>query len=843
MKKIIRLLPVLIFCATVSASASASDTAPAATDRVEFLLSRMTLEQKIDFIGGFEDYCIRPMTELGIPQILMADGPLGVRGKTPSTAFPASIGLAASFDTSLARRTGAAIGMESAAKNVHILLGPAMNIHRAPMCGRNFEYLGEDPFLAGRIAVPYIRGLQAQGVMATAKHYAANNQEYDRNNVSSDMDERTLREIYLPAFRASAQEGKVAAFMTSYNLLNGVHASQHDTLINRILKDEWGYDGIVMSDWSSVYDGVAAAAGGLDLEMPSGKFMCRDTLLPAIRSGKLAESVIDDKVRRILRQYERFGFPDNADLAKGYSLDSSFVRSAALDAARGGTVLLKNEAGFLPLDPKTVRKIAIIGPNGHPAVTGGGGSSHVTPAVSLSLLDAVRKVAGPDAVITHESGLIPSGPEEAAFYESSRFMIESDGKRTAGLKAEFFASRWPEGKPDVEMVVPFVNKTFTDSIPGLKKGRMFVRFSATLIPEKSGPHRFVVSSDGGFRLTVDGKPVTGMWWGRGENSRAAIVDLEAGRACSIELGYMQRGEKGTIRLGYEGPDAVEAKMAAAAERVRRLAAESDCVILSLGFNPETEAEGSDRSFGLPPEQERLALETIRSAANVIAVLNAGGNADIAAWGGGAKALIHAWYPGQEGNLAVAEILFGLTNPSGKLPVSLEKRWEDNATFNSYHDPDGDKKVFYSEGVFLGYRHFDAKGVEPLYPFGFGLSYTTFEFGNLKADRKKFKDGEAVTVSLEVKNTGKREGAEVVQIYVSDPVSSVPRPPKELKAFAKVSLKPGEKKTVTFTLPPDAFQFFHPDKKAWTAEPGEFVLMAGSSSRDIRSKVVVKLAGE
>ncbi|MDM7925618.1 MAG: glycoside hydrolase family 3 C-terminal domain-containing protein [bacterium] len=814
-----------------------------ASDRVESLVRSMTLEQKIDFIGGYEGYCIRPMPELKIPQILMADGPLGVRGKTPSTAFPASIGWAASFDTALARRVGAAIGMEARSKNTHIMLGPAMNIHRAPQCGRNFEYLGEDPLLAGRIAVPYIRGLQAQGVMATAKHYAANNQEWDRNNVSSDMDERTLREIYLPAFEACAKEGKVAAFMTSYNLLNGVHASQHDQLINEILKGEWGYDGIVMSDWSSVYDGVAAAKAGLDLEMPSGKFMNRDTLMPAVRSGELDPSVIDGKVRRILGQYERFGFLDNADLAKGYGLDSAFARSAALDAARGGMVLLKNEAAFLPLDPKSVRKIAVIGPNGHPAVTGGGGSSQVTPAVSLSLADAVRRVAGPAVAVTAETGLIPAGPEPDAFYEASVFTSESEGGQVPGLKAEFFSGRWPEGKADAETIVPFVNRTFTDSIPGLKKGRMFVRFSGTLTPAKTGPHRFVVSSDGGFRLTLDGKPVTGMWWGRGESVRAAILSLEEGRSYAVELSFMQRGESGVIRMGYEGPDAVEAKMAAAAERVRKLASESDLVILSLGFNPETETEGSDRTFGLPDEQVRLVRETAAVSRKVVAVLNAGGNADLAAWQDGAKAVLHAWYPGQEGNLAAAEILFGLTNPSGKLPVSIERKWEDNAVFNSYHDPDGDKKVFYSEGVFLGYRHFDAKGLEPLYPFGHGLSYTTFEYGKLKTDRKKFRDGETVTVRLEIKNTGKREGAEAVQLYVADPVSSVPRPLKELKGFAKVSLKPGEKKTVTITLGPDAFRFFHPDKKAWTAEPGVFVLLAGASSRDIRSKAQVKLIPE
>jgi beta-glucosidase len=809
--------------------------------RIEGLLDKMTLEEKIDYIGGYQDYCIRPYPNLGIPQLYMADGPLGVRSRAPSTAYPASICLAASWDTAMAAKVGSAIGMEARAKNVHIMLGPAMNIHRAPMCGRNFEYLGEDPFLAGRLAASTILGVQSRGVMATAKHYMANYQEYDRHGISSDMDERTMREIYLPAFRASVVEGKAAAVMTSYNLVNGVHASQNDVLINKILKDEWKFDGIVMSDWTSVYEAVGAANGGLDLEMPSGKFMCRDSLIPAVQSGKVPLSIIDDKVLRILRQIERFGLLDNADLAKGTVLDSAFTRNVALEAARGGIVLLKNENGLLPLDRKKIKSIAVIGPNAHPAVTGGGGSSYVMSFHPVSLYDAVRQIAGPDVKVTLESGSLSNAPEPPEFFDRAEFYTKVDGKPVPGFKAEFFSKRWPEGKPNHEKLIPKLNLVFSDSIPGINRENFFVRFSGFLKVDKPGTYRFVVSSDGGYRLTIDDKVVVGSWRSRDVSARSASVTLEAGREYAISLGYFQRKKSGVIRLGYDAPEAFEKKVASVLEKARRITEANDCVVLSLGFNPETEAEGADRTFGLPAEQEKLAREVVKAGKNVIVVLNAGGNLDMSGWIDKIPALVHAWYPGQEGNLAVAEILFGDTNPSGKLPVSFEKRWEDNATFNSYYDQDGDKHVTFTEGVFLGYRHFDTHGVEPLFPFGFGLSYTKFEYGDLKVNRKEFKPSESVEVTLRVRNTGKREGAEIVQIYVADPVSSVPRPVKELKAFAKVWLKPGESKEVSFTFHEDAFQFFHPDKRRWVEEPGDFVLMAGSSSRDIRAKQTIRIS--
>jgi len=805
--------------------------------KVEEIIGKMTLEEKIDFIGGYESFNIRAYPHLGIPQLRMADGPVGVRNYGPATAFPASINLTASWDTSLARRVGSAIGKEARAKNVHIMLGPAMNIHRAPMCGRNFEYLGEDPYLAGKIAATYIKGIQGEGVMATAKHYMANYQEYDRHNVSSDMDERTMREIYLPAFRASVTEGHVAAIMTSYNLVNGIHASQHGYLINSILKDEWRFDGLVMSDWTSTYDAVAVANAGLDLEMPYGKFMCRDSLLPAIKDGRVSEKTIDDKVRRILGQYARFGYFENPDIGKGFVLDSVLVRQTAIDDARGGIVLLKNAGHVLPINLSRTKTIAVIGPNGHPAVTGGGGSAYVQPLQSLSFYEALQQVAGPGVKITHESGMYGDEllPEE--FYNNTDFYFYVDGKKVPGMKGNYYSGR-PEGTPNYQQIVPKLNLVFKDSLPGISRGRFSARFSGYLTVNQTGKYNIVASSDASFRVLVDDKQIMGVWRSTKETVHSAAVSLEAGKEYSIAVYYMQRGEHGIIRLGYETPSAYEQKSTAILQKAQRLAAQSDLTILCVGFNNGSETEGADRSFKLPDEQERLISEVAKANKDFIVVLNAGGNVDMRAWLGKAKALVHAWYPGGEGNRAVAEILLGKINPSGKLPVSFEKRWEDNATYKSYYDDDGDKHVKFTEGVFLGYRHFDKKNINPQFPFGYGLSYTTFGYSNLSVNKSKLRQPDELTITLTVSNTGKVDGAEVVQLYVNQAKSSVPRPVKELKAFSKVWLKAGESKRVGLTLHSDAFQYFSPDKMKWVVEPGNYNILIASSSRQIRLRTTV-----
>jgi beta-glucosidase len=801
--------------------------------KIEDLIGKMTLEEKIDFIGGYHDFHIRAVPRLGIPQTNMADGPVGVRNYGPSTAYPATINLAASWDTLLAQRVGNAIGKESRARNNHFMLGPAMNIHRAPMNGRNFEYLGEDPYLAGKIAATFIQGMQKEGVMATAKHYMGNYQEYNRHKISSDMDERTLREIYLPAFQASVTEGDAAAVMTSYNPVNGTYASQNDYLINKILKGEWNFKGIVMSDWTSTYDGVAAANGGLDLEMPSGLFMCRDTLLPAVNDGRLSEKTIDDKIRRILREYDRFGYFDHPDLSRGFVLDTADARTTALDDARGGIVLLKNEQHILPLNTRSIKRIALIGPNGDPAVTGGGGSSLVWPLYPTSLYSALQRVAPTGVSIDFESGIYGTNLLPLEFYDQSRFYTIRGGKKVPGVKIEYYSKRQAEGKPDQERYADNSNLVF-DNVPlEINKDYFSAICSGFFQVGESGNYRFVVSSDVGFRLIVNDSTIASSWGNLKEAVNSAMFRLEAGKEHKIVLYTWQFHPNGIVRIGYETDRSVKQKTDAKYQQAKGLAEKSDLVILSLGFNNETEKEDADRTFALPENQQKLIEEIMKTKKDIVVVLNAGGNVDMNQWLPRSKALVHAWYPGQEGNLAVAEILFGKTNPSGKLPVSFEKQWADNAVYKSYYDENSDKHVKFTEGIFLGYRYFDQNKIEPQFPFGFGLSYTTFEYGNLHTYKDQFKTTDPVEIMLTIKNTGNVDGAEVVELYVNDPVSSLPRPPKELKAFSKIQLKAGESKEVKFTLTENAFHFYNPGKKQWVIEPGEFNIFIGSSSKDIR----------
>jgi len=809
---------------------------PVSSDKkIDDLIGKMTLEEKIDFIGGYQDFHIRAVPRLGIPQTNMADGPVGVRNYGPSTTYPAAINLVASWDTLLARRVGNAIGKESRARNNHIMLCPAMNIHRAPMNGRNFEYLGEDPYLAGKIAAKFIQGMQQEGVMATAKHYMGNYQEYNRHKISSDMDERTLREIYLPAFRSSVIEGQAAAIMTSYNLVNGTYASQNDYLINKILKGEWNFKGIVMSDWTSTYDGVAAANGGLDLEMPSGRAMCRDTLLPAIKDGRLSEKTIDDKIRRILREYERFGYFENPDISKGFILDSDAVRAAALDDARGGIVLLKNEQNILPLQSNSVKKIALIGPNGDPAVTGGGGSSLVWPLYPISLYNALRRIAPIGVSVAFESGMYETDLLPSEYYARSKFYTMIDGKKMPGLKIEYYSKRWPQGKPDKEQYADNSNLVFNNVPSEIYKGFFSTNCSGLLRVEKSGRYRFIVSADVGFTLFVNDSAIADSWGDIKESVHSAMFQLEAGKEYKIALHTVHFHPDDIVRLGYETEESVKQKVKEKYRQARQLAGNSDLVILSVGFNNETEKEDRDRTFALPENQQLLIEGILETKKDIIVILNAGGNVDMNRWLPQTKGLIHAWYPGQEGNLAVAEILFGKTNPSGKLPVSFEKCWEDNAAYKSYYDDDGDGHVKFKEGIFLGYRHFDQNNIETQFPFGFGLSYTTFEYSGLTIGKEQYKTVEPVEIRLTMKNTGKMDGAEVVELYMNDPVSSFPRPPKELKAFSKVRLRAGESKEVKFTLNENAFHFYNPDEKKWIVEPGEFNILIGSSSKDIRLK--------
>jgi beta-glucosidase len=805
------------------------------TERVEKIIGQMTLQEKVELIGGYHSFNIRSYEKYGVPEIRMADGPIGVRNYGPSTAFPVSIVLAASWDRELAQRIGQSIAMEAKAKNVHIMLGPAMNIHRAPYCGRNFEYLGEDPYLAGEIASSFVIGMQNEGVVATAKHYAANNQEFDRNNVSSDMDERTLREIYLPAFEACVKKGKVGAVMTSYNLINGVHCSQNDHIINGILKNEWGFDGIVMSDWTSTYDGVACAIGGLDLEMPSGIHMNPDTLIPAIKAGKFTEEIINEKVRRILMLYERFGFFENPDSSKNFKVDKDLVRKNALDAARGGITLLKNKNNILPLNLNKSLKIAVVGVNADPAITGGGGSSLVIPEAPVSLIDAIEKMAGKNIKVEYTKGLYIEGKLPKDYFKSQQFYTYKGTEKVDGITATFYNNQNLKGNPILEKIYQRLDFSFDDStIVELPADNFSARFSCYLKVLNKGNYRFALAGDDGYRLFINDKKVLEHWLNQPETVRSVEMVLDKNEEYKIVVEYYEAGGGASIRLGYNESFTKTDFASVMLDEALKLAKKSDVVVIAAGFNNELESEGIDRTFEMPYKQDEFIQKITEANKNCIVVLNSGGNVKMD-WLPNIAGLIHAWYPGQEGNLAVAEILFGITNPSGKLPVSFEKKWEDNATSDSYFDDDNDKKVTYSEGVFLGYRHFDNSGIEPLFPFGYGLSYTKFEFSDLRVNADKIKKTEPLIVTFKIKNIGDFDGAEVAQVYVHEQESALPRPVKELKGFLKVYLKKGEQKKVSVQLEPDAFSYFNIDKGGWITEAGKFTILIGNSSKELHLK--------
>ena len=815
-------LLVVLFAGVVPAAAQPDQDVEA---RVEKILSQMTLREKLEYIGGYNSFYIRPIKRLGLPAIKMSDGPVGLRQPEGATAFPAAILSTASWDRDLLYKIGRALGREARARGVHILLGPAVNIHRAPMCGRNFEYMGEDPFLAASLVVLYIRGVQDQGVAATVKHYVANNQEYDRHNVNSDMTERTLREIYLAAFRAAVRRAHVWAVMSAYNPVNGVHCSQNEFLLKHILKGEWGFPGVVMSDWGSTYDGIAAANAGLDLEMPSGKFMNPDTLLKAIQDGRVSVKTINDKVRRILRLIVSMGFLDRPQRDPSIPLNDPESRMVALQAAREGIVLLKND-GLLPLDPGKIHSIAVIGPNAHPAVTGGGGSSHVRPLHRVSVYEGIRRLVAGRAGVRLAKG-IQYGPGEDT-YRNSVFYRDTLG--TPGLRAEYFSNRNLQGVPAVvrtDSLIDFV--WHGPPAPGVGRINFSVRWTGFIRPSQTGLYTFFVVGDDGYRLFIGGQKQIDSWQDQPPTLRAASLRLKAGRWVPLRLEYYQHEGGARLQFGWRKaqPHLFESAVAAAES--------SDVAVVCVGFNPRLEGEGHDRPFALPEEQVKLIQSVAAANPNCVVVLNAGGNVDMLPWLGRVKALLHAWYPGQEGGTAVAEILFGKVNPSGKLPVTFEKRWEDNATYHSYYDADGDKHVFYREGVFLGYRHFDRENLEPLFPFGFGLSYTTYRYSKLEIEPQKVSPKDTVFVRFRVRNTGPAAGAEIAQLYVQDVISSVPRPVKELKGFARVRLSPGEERVVSIPLPVASLAFFDEASKRWKVEPGIFRVLVSASSRDIRLK--------
>jgi beta-glucosidase len=821
---VIRLAVSLLCCAIALPALSQGPVpdSPAVEQQVDAMLAKLTLTQKLELIGGVDSMFIRAEPSAGFPRLKMSDGPEGVRTWGPDTAYAGGIALAAAWDPSLATKMGESIGNDARARGVNFLLGPGVNIDRAPMCGRNFEYFGGDPYLSGQTAAAYIRGLQSEGVVATVKHFDANNEEYDRHNVSSDMDERTLREIYLPAFEAAVREGGAGAVMNSYNLINGVHATQNKHLNLDILKDDWKFNGIVMSDWGATYSAIGAANGGLDLEMPSGEFMNPANLLPAIKDGQVSKATLDDKVRRIFRTAIRFGFLDRDQTDLSIPHFSQQGRAVAMQEALESITLLKNENHLLPLDTDKIHTIAVLGPDAWPAETGGGGSAHVDPYTAVSFMTGLSDALAGKVKVLYAAGL----PTDEDLFQETDFSGQAESG--SSVKIETYNNPDFRGTPSVSSaprIATFRSEEWTPS----SSVRQSVRYTTHYLPAKTEDYLFLAGAGGSdaYKLIVDGKTVIDQTRHEGQAPEYAEVSLTAGQAASIELDYWPDASYSRIGLGIRGVDELVSPEA------KKIASMADVALVAVGFNPSEESEGFDRTFGLPFGQDQLIQAVSQANPHTIVTITAGGNVDMHRWLDDVPVLLHNWYPGQEGGRAMADILLGEHSPEGHLPVSFAGSWDENPTHDSYYAapvPKGQTPhVFYKEGVFFGYRYYTTYNKPPLFPFGFGLSYTTFSFSNLSASPEQASADGPITISFDVKNTGQREGADVAQVYVGDPSAKVKRPVKELKGFEKVRLAPGETKHVTVALDHRSLAYWSDQRHNWQVDPGRFVVYVGDSS--------------
>ena len=800
--------------------------------RVNAIVHKMTLEEKLEYIGG-TGFAVRAMPGLGLPAFEMSDGPYGVRSNVglPSTTYAIGIGLAASWNTDLASRVGEAIGRDARARGVHFMLGPGIDIYRSPRNGRNFEYFGEDPFLTGAITTGYITGMQTQGVSATVKHFLGNNNEYLRHDSDSIIDERTLREIYLPGFEAAVRKGHVGAIMDSYNLVNGEHMTQNGYFNTDIVRKQWGFNGVMMSDWSATYDAVGAANGGLDIEMPTGRFMNPKNLLAAVQSGKVAKVTIDEKVFHILDTAARFGWLDRPQADSSISFLDAQNDAVALETAQEGLVLLKNESNLLPLDKSQIKSILVVGPDAYPGVPVGGGSAGVKPFHTVSPLEGLSAYLGSGATVYYDRGL----PTLSDLARDTNFVTQpQDGH--PGLQLETFPSFDLTGTPTVT-VAQHINSSGQpgEELPGGVHA-VSHRWTGYYIAPQDGNYIIAMQGSGegnGNRVYLDGKLIIDNWTMTRADQPDLTLHLSTGphKVVVEDAHHTRRG--GRIHLGIINENKiVDAK-------AKEFAAKADAVVIAAGFDSDSESEGGDRTFSLPFGQDELIRELSAINKKTIVTVTSGGNVDSESWIGRVPVYMENWYSGQAGGTALAQILFGDVDPSGHLPATFERRAEDNPTFNTYYPEAGTNKVVYKEGIFVGYRGYQHNHVQPLFPFGYGLSYTTFKFSNLAVQH----EGASATVSFDIINTGKRAGKEVAQVYVSDTHAKVPRPEEELKGFEKVTLAPGETKHVSIHLDDRAFAYYDTDAKSWRIAPGSFGIGVGDSSAAIDLKGAVEISKE
>jgi len=789
---------------------------------IDELLTKLTLEEKVALLAGSDLWHGAGVERLEIPPLKVSDGPHGVRGgdlsgTVAAASFPCGTAMGATWNPELVERLGVAVGEEAQTKNVHVVLGPTVNLHRTPLAGRNFECYAEDPELSAALAIAFVRGVQSTGVGACVKHFVCNDSEFERHTISSEVDERPLRELYLAPFEAAVREAAPWSVMTSYNRINGAYACDHP-LLTDVLRGEWGFDGFVISDWFGLQSTAEALLAGNDLEMPAPSRFRGEKLVEAVRAGRVDEKDVDACVRRMLRVRERAGVLQGAVSDAEEGVDREEHRAVARQTALESIVLLRNEDALLPLDASSLKRVAVVGPAATQAGVMGGGSSRLAPHYAVSPLDGISARLGDGVAISYEPG---------CSYHKTLPFLEGD------FEVAFHAGFECEGEPVLVKRAPrvFFNWLghFTDAVD---TECFSVRVTGRFVPPRVGEWTFGLSSAGRSRLLVDGHEVVDNWteqergesfYGAGSTEKRGTVYLNG--PCEVEILYSKEGAPilGGLQAGALEPIGEDAM-----SRAEAAAAAADAAVVVVGLNGDWETEGKDRdSLELPGEQAELVERVIAANPRTIVALNAG--SPIAGdWMDRAPALLTLWYGGQEAGNALADVLFGDACPSGRLPQTWPVRLEDNPTQETYPGEGG--RVEYREGVFMGYRWYDSKEIAPRFAFGHGLSYTGFEYGSVQVEAT----GADVEIQVAVTNTGDRVGQEVVQLYVRDPEASVPRPEKELRAFRKLALEPGELQVVRFSLGPRAFAFWDAEAHDWHVEPGAFEILVGGASDAIRS---------
>jgi beta-glucosidase len=800
-------------------------------------VSGLSLEQKVRLLTGADFWSLHEEPAVGLRRLVVSDGPAGVRGETwderdSSANVPSPTALAATWDEGLVHSLGLLLAYESRRKGVDVLLAPTVNLHRTPYGGRHFECFSEDPFLTARIGAAYVRGVQDGGVGATVKHFVANDSETERMGVDVRVGERPLRELYLEPFDVIVREARAWAVMAAYNGVNGQPMTE-SPLLRDVLQEEWGFDGVTMSDWFATRSTVESANAGLDLVMPGPDGPWGDALVAAVRAGRVPESAIDDKVLRILRLAARVGALEGSSATPAPSYDAAEVAARLRSTASAGFVLARNEGDILPLDASSLRRVAVLGPNAAAARTLGGGSATVFPPYTVSPLEGIRAALGDGVQVDHGIGVIPTPrvpvagspwlrrPDGSGEGVEVRF-VDRDGAVLATEQRPGSAFTWMgafgEGVDSASVARVEVHTVLRATDPG------------TYVVGGSGVGRYTLSIGGEQRFdgTIElppGADIVEALMIPPQEVRS--VDLDAGEEVVIVLTHEVGTMGGDIDLGgavfqlnLQAPRGTDEEEM---ERAVELAREADVAIVVVGTTEEVESEGFDRtSLALPGRQDEMVRRVAEANPRTVVVVNAGAPV-LLPWADDVAAVLLAWFPGQEFGNALADTLLGAAEPGGRLPTT----WPMTEEGLPSTQPAGGV-LTYDEGIFVGYRFYDRDGREPRYRFGHGLGYTTWEYTDISA-RDQASPGAEASVTVRVRNTGARRGREVVQVYASRPESAVERPVRWLAGFAAVEADPGEEVSATVTVPARAFEHWDAEAGGWTVEPGTFGLAAGPSS--------------